>query len=222
MKSLKLGLAAIAFALVTISLQLSAQEQHAKLHHYKLIDLGTFGGPSSAFSQPVVSLNSRGLATSCADTSIQDPNYPSINAIWFNDPFIQHAFLWEGEHLHDLGALPGGTSSCGQFINRRGQISGYSTNGETDPFLGTPAVHAVRWTHGGISDLGTFGGYESAGYGINNRGVVVGGASNTISDPYTTNFFTFFVQAATQVHAFLWKEGTLQDLHTLGTGTDSV
>jgi probable HAF family extracellular repeat protein len=201
---------------------LEAQEEHAKFHHYKLLDLGTFGGPTSAISALVVPLNSRGLATSCADTSVQDPDYPSINAIWFNDRFIQHAFLWEGEHLHDLSALPGGTSSCGQFINRRGQISGYSTNGETDTLLGTPAVHAVLWNHGQISDLGTLGGFESAGYGLNEQGVVVGGASNKISDPYTTNFFNFFVQAATQVHAFLWKDGMLQDLRTLGTGTDSV
>ena len=34
-----------AFGLMAISNQLSAQEQHAKHHHYKLIDVGTFGGP---------------------------------------------------------------------------------------------------------------------------------------------------------------------------------
>jgi len=87
--------------------------------------------------------------------------------------------------------------------------------------LGAPAVHAALWHHGRISDLGTFGGYESVGYGINDRGLVVGAASNTVSDPYTANFFNFFIQAATQVHAFLW-DGALHDLHTLGTGTDSV
>ena len=87
--------------------------------------------------------------------------------------------------------------------------------------LGTPAVHAALWHNGRVSDLGTLGGYESVGYGINDRGVVVGAASNTVSDPYTANFFNFFIQAATQVHAFLW-DGSLHDLHTLGAGTDSV
>jgi len=98
-------------SLLTFSTWLAAQEKRTKHHHYKLVDLGTFGGPTSAIGNLVVSLNNRGRVTSCADTSTPDPNYPNINGIWFQNPFIQHAFLGDDEGSKDLGTLPGGTSS---------------------------------------------------------------------------------------------------------------
>ncbi len=52
-----------------------------------------------------------------------------------------------------------------------------------------------------ITDLGTLpGGYESIAYGINNRGQVVG---------YSTT-------ASGEYHAFLWEDGEMTDLGTLG------
>src|SRR5262249_62383053 len=44
-----------------------------QFHHYKLIDLGTFGGPASYYWGNEGSLNSRETAAGSADTSSPDP-----------------------------------------------------------------------------------------------------------------------------------------------------
>ena len=143
MKSRKLMcVAATTFALVAISLQLAAQEEHPKHHHYKVIDL-SLGGPTGVIFGLTGPLNSRGMASSCADTSVLDTNYPNINPYFGSDPYIQHTFLWQDGILVDLGTLPGGTSSCEQWISDTGLIGGGSTNGQTDPLLGVPEVHAA-------------------------------------------------------------------------------
>jgi probable HAF family extracellular repeat protein len=202
---------------------LAAQEGRAMHHRYKLIDMGTFGGPTSAIYALTGPLNNRGVAASCADTSNSDPNYPNINPFFGSDPYVQHAFRWKKGRLQDLGTLPGGTSSCSQWVNDRGLIVGASTNGQIDPLLGVPEIRAALWKGGSVFDLGTLGGTESVGYGVTEHGEIVGGALNTISDPYTSGFFNFFISGATQVHAFLVKrDGIMHDLGTLGTGTDSM
>jgi uncharacterized membrane protein len=68
-------------------------------------------------------------------------------------------------------------------------------------------------------NLGTFGGYESFANAVNTRGQVVGYATNAILDPFNTapNLYSL----GTQMHAFRWENGELQDLGTLG-GPDST
>lgn len=62
------------FTLLTISVQLAAQDkqdEHHKHHHYQLIDLGTFGGPNTNFVTQGVGaqvLNNRGIVTGSAAT----------------------------------------------------------------------------------------------------------------------------------------------------------
>ena len=74
----------------------SAQEQKTEHHHYKLIDVGTFGGPHSQYSVPSsAGLNNRGTATGVADTSIPDPNC-------FFDCFVDHAFVSKDGVTTDL------------------------------------------------------------------------------------------------------------------------
>jgi probable HAF family extracellular repeat protein len=221
MKSRRLiCVAATTFALIAISHPLAAQEYHARHHHYKLVDLGTLGGPDSNIFGLTGPLNNRGMVSSCATTSVPDPNYPNINPYFSapGDSYIQHTFLWQHGVLSDLGTLPGGTSSCEQWISDTGLIVGGSTNGLIDPQLGLPEVHATLWLGRRPFDLGTLGGNESIAFAVNNFGQVAGGASNKIADSNAS----FFFPAATQVHAVLWKNGEMMDLGTLGEGTDSM
>src|SRR5262249_3145644 len=109
----------------------------------------------------------------------------------------------------DLGVLPGGDASTAAWISDTGLIAGQAENGAVDPLLpGFPEIRAVLWKHGKAIDLGTLGGNESSAFSVNNRGQVVGLAVNKIPDP-----FSFFV---TQLRAFLWQDGAMQDLGTLG------
>ena len=62
--------------------------------------------------------------------------------------------------------------------------------------------------------LGTLGGNQSAALSINNRGQAIGIAANTIPDPFSLAGF------GTLTRAFLWVNGVMRDLGTLG-GSDS-
>jgi probable HAF family extracellular repeat protein len=113
-----------------------------------------------------------------------------------------HAFSWEDGTMTDLGTLVGGQQSSAEDINVASQVVGWSqTSG------GDGERHAFLWQNGAMQDLGTLGGLESGATAINNSGQVVGFAEivdNTDpSDPYYWP------------HAFLWQDGSLQDLGTL-------
>ncbi len=103
----------------------------------------------------------------------------------------QHAVLWSGDTVHDLGTL-GGDTSYAQAINDLGEVAGSS-------MIDNEQWHAFAWNaHSGIHDLGTLGGQWSTANSINNTGKIVGSAT-TADGAY---------------HAFLWSEGVgLQDLN---------
>ena len=121
--------------------------------------------------------------------------------------------------MTDLGALPGADNcSVATSINAAGEIVGYSENGAVDPLTGIRQIRAVLWKDGEITDLGTFGGNHSFVGSINDRGQIAGAALNAIPDP-----FSFYDQLlfpgfsnGTQTRAFLWENGQMQDLGTLG------
>ena len=213
------------FAALAMSVGMAAQnnpsQEHKHKHHqYKLIDLGTFGGTNSYVPALLVSINSRGAVIVEADTTIPDPYYPNC---WQPDCLVNHTGIWQDGVLTDLGALPGVNSAGPTWINDRGMVVGGSENGVIDPLNGIPAVRAVVWKHGQIIDLGTLGGYESSAQAINNRGQVAGIALNTILDPFEARLGppNLFCCGVTQMHAFLWQHGPIQDLGTLG-GPDSA
>jgi probable HAF family extracellular repeat protein len=190
------------------------QGHHHKHHHYKLVDIGTFGGSASYFANGFDGiLNNHGMAAGGADTSTPDP-FPT--GCFNHDCFVSHAFQWQNSFLTDLGTLVAGWSSTANWISSNGMIAGISENGVIDPLIGFPELRGVLWQNGRIIDLGTLeGGNESFAAAINNRGQAVGSAANTIPDP-----FSLFGWGA-QTRAFLWENGVMQDLGTLG-GPDAL
>jgi probable HAF family extracellular repeat protein len=192
---------------------LSAQDtslvNRRKHPKYKLIDLGTLGGPVSYEpdnGEGNQVLNNSGVIASSADTSVPDPNAPDF---CFNpDCFLAHAVRWDKGVLTDLGTLPGNNSKA-SAINARGWIVGISPTDVIDPVIGGPENHAVLWKDDQITDLGTMGGTESVAVYVNNSGQVVGMATiNTDPDP-----FSFF---GAPIHPFIWEDGKKVDIGTLG------
>ena len=218
MKSSKsiLIIATFFFTIVAAHVQLAAQEHT----HYKLIDLGAFGGPQSYVNIPddnyAPVLNNQGTVVGWADTSTPDP-YP--NFCFDEDCFVARAFEWSNGVRIPFRGLAHGLSSLTAWISANGLITGTSENGEIDPLVsGFPELRAVLWKNGQIADLGTLpeGGYESAANAINSRSQVVGLATNTTPDSNS------LIGLGYQTRAFLWdQERGMQDLGTLGTGTDA-
>src|SRR5712692_7586757 len=200
-------LAMLCLFLPWLVVQSASQTPSPRHLRYRLIDLGTFGGPNSAETVEFPYINNRGMVVGFADTDIPDPFNPG--------GFIPHAFRWKHGVLTDLGTLPGGHGSFAIWSNDRGQVVGLSDNGEIDPVLGGPQGRGVLWeSDGSIVNLGTLGGTQSLAGAINNRGQIIGVAADEIPDPYS--IFGW----ATETRGFVWEKGAMRDLGTLG-GTDT-
>ena len=195
--------AIVLFTTLATSVRLSAQQTR-----HKLIDIGTLGGPSAhgpgngPGSQLV---NNSGQVAGTADTSAC---------------CVSHGFRWRDGVLTDLGTLPGGNSSDTAAINARGWIAGGSNTSAVDPLTGKSTEHGVLWKlDNQIVDLGTLpGGIESATLYVKNGGEVVGVATvDAVLDPFASIGQGPF---PSHTHAFIWKDGVMRDIGTLG-GPDS-
>ena len=140
------------FAVLVMPVRLASHGQKANFRHYKLVDIGTFGGPMSLINLPfntVPALNSHGITVGDSATSIPDPVSCGGN--------VFHAFEWQNGTVTDLDSL-GGADYCSASggINANGEIVGASENGEVNPLTGINESRAVHWKNGEIKDLGTW------------------------------------------------------------------
>jgi probable HAF family extracellular repeat protein len=230
--------AALAMPLVLSAQDTSSQNHKPKHHHYKLIEMGTFGGPTSSLDLPGGPpnvpfnriINRAGEVLGSGDTQIPDP-------YGFDGPLVNYAFRWQEGVQTNLGVLPpnptvGAQTPCFDcawsvfafWIADNGFVAGQSLDNALDPLTGFPAPLAVLWKDSKIVNLGTLGGNESGAGSVNGRGEVVGAALNLTIDPFPSRrpyFDFFFFGNGTESHAFLWRDGTMQDLGTLG-GPDSA
>lgn len=106
-----------------------------------------------------------------------------------------HAFLYSGGVMTDLGTLASSSQSRAWGINDHGEIVGDSGG----------FGHAFLYSGGMMTDLGTLGGENSIAQGINNNGQIVGWANN----------------AAGSGHGFLYSEGVMTDIGSLPGGGQS-
>jgi probable HAF family extracellular repeat protein len=210
------------FALLTAGLMpiaLAAQEQPATPQQneehirYKFVDVGTLGGPSSVnFSESAQEINNAGAVVGFSETSVSNPKYPNFNPMLLGpDPLVWHGFMWQNGRLLDLGALPGaGNNSLLAFVSANGIDAGASETGAIDPLTGWPEVNAVIWRKGKLINLGGFGGHLSEVNSVNSRGQATGFYLNLVPDPVA------IFGLPTQVRGFVWHDGEMQDLGTLG------
>ncbi len=173
----------------------------ASAQAYRLTDLGTLGGASSAatgindFGQVVGYSATSGDAGSHATlwgggaaTDLGTLGGAGSRAYGINNAGQivgvadgagdGRAALWNGASARQLAAGPqelaGGAGGVAYAINNAGQIAGASVYGG--------ATHATVWNGGVRADLGTTGGAFSEAYGINNRGQVSGISNISMED----------------------------------------
>jgi probable HAF family extracellular repeat protein len=209
-------------AALAVPIRLVSRAQSTNFLHYKLIDMGTFGGPNS--SSP--GLNALGVAAGWSATTI--PMIPTSNPLVCGGvdhigSVVTLAFKWQNGILTNLGALPGPHNCSEPFsVNDFGAIAGTSENGEVDPRTGGNVTRAVVWKNGQIQDLGSLGGSQNIAFWINNSEQVVGWGENTVPDPFSMIDSLFFMTPnGLQTRAVLWDHGQVKDLGTLG-GPDAI
>ena len=168
----------IAWLVLTSALLLTGSAQGAR-QGYTVTNLASLGGTASSGS----SINDRGWIAGSSNLAGDQ---------------TQHAVLWRGGPLTDLGTLGGPNSGVLWPVkNDRGLVTGISQTALADP-LGErwscsaffPAPTAVghqclgfAWQDGVMRPLPTLGGTNGFATGANNRGEIVGWAENTVHDP---------------------------------------
>jgi probable HAF family extracellular repeat protein len=172
----------------------------------ELSDLGTLAFNAIMNFSQAFWINERGLSVGISTDGGLDQ---------FGNPIFK-AVLWKNGQINDLGTL-GGNSSMAQAINNRNQVVGMALNTVPDPVgiwfdfpfpFGTQQ-RAVLWQNGTIQDLGTLGGPDAWASGLNDAGQVIG-------QSYTTDTTVSPVTGARPIEVFLWKNGKMVSLGSLG------
>ena len=182
---------------------------------YTITDLGTLGG---TFSYP--SFISRSGAVSGLSTLPGDA--------------VLRSFLWAGNGMIDLGALPGGPDSFAENVNEKLQVTGSADGASTagdgnslcfgaqDGSLAQDGLvsRAYLWQNGIMSDLGTLGGRSSGHSWINNKSQIVGISEIDAPDPFGAPC-NRGMPGSQIIRGFLWQGGVMTDIGTMG-GNDSA
>ena len=179
------GLAAIFVVASSPAVASPAGWTDAQAPRYRVIDLGTLGGPSSTAQ----AINEHGQVAGWSDTVGGG----------------RHAFLYSGGVMQDLGTLTGGSDSYATALNDYGQVVGYSgINGLGQQF---PEVYqGFIWDQDGMRSLGALfcpcsynDRYGASGaYAIDDKGWI-GGDSETVRGSWV-------------LHAAFWRESPPQDI----------
>jgi probable HAF family extracellular repeat protein len=128
--------------------------------------------------------------------------------------FPTHTFIWENGRKLDVGTLGGddtfpGGASCSH--PPEGLVWGTSTTSTVpNPDTGLPTLEPFLWDHGKMTDLGTLGGTWGFAQCTNGRHQVIGLSSLAGTPIACTD------GRLTGCHAFLWEDGQMRDLGTLG------
>ncbi len=119
--------------------QSAVHAQYQQRYPYVLVDVGTFGGPSSYLDEQGNTLNDSGAFVGNVDSAVHDPNPTQC---WNSDCLVSPGFKWQNGNRIELGPLPGGASSAPFSVNQFGMAAGVSQNGLVDPLTGATSRSA--------------------------------------------------------------------------------
>ena len=173
-----------------------------------LTDLGTLPG-TGPLSSAATWISANGLIAGLSENGEIDPMVPGFPEL--------HAVLWKQGKITDLGTLEGGYSSIATGVNSGGEVVGFAVNGIPDDhsIVGFPTqTRAFRWQNGAMQDIGTLpGGTDAVALLVNEGGQIVGQSYTGDSVPPPNPTCSDFPLT---LHGFLWDNGKMVDLGTLG------
>ena len=171
--------------------------------HGQIIDLGTLDSGTESLG---VFVNDAGQVIGFSTVNT-DPDPVGFLG------FPTHTFIWQNGEKVDIGTLGGDDTFPGASCSHppEGLVWGNSTTNTTvNSDTGLPTLDPFLWDHGKMTDLGTLGGTIGFAQCANNRRQVIGLSSLAESPIACTD------GRLTGCHAFLWTDGQMQDLGTLG------
>jgi probable HAF family extracellular repeat protein len=121
-------------------------------------------------------------------------NNGRVVGYFFSAPLQYKALNWKSGTAMQLGGLGGFDQTFANRVNLLGRVAGvgYKMNGGA-----ITESHALKWTGGVMSDLGTLGGHHAAALAINDNDQIVGGS--TLAGDLITRAFIYSNGAMTAI-----------------------